>query len=672
MKCILWLSICVTAWSQEPQPPPAKSETPVKAEAPEAKKPAEVAADSAAPAADRWIRGSIDLGYRWQTGVGGNPNVYRSFVDLGEGPKLLDADFSIFDSKHRWFDQIDTRAANWGDDPYTTLSVSVRKSRVYDFVSSYRNLAYFNNLPSFANPLLDRGVLSSEQAFDMHNRMSSYELSLRPGTWFVPYLAYERASGYGAGVSTFVTDQNEYPVPLRSNFSQNNMRGGLRVEMNRYHIAVEQGGTTYRDDEALSQSPGTSNPGNRNTPYLGSTLLLNGLSQAYGVRGDSIYTKATGTAQPASWLSLYGQFLYARPQNETNYQQLNSGNFVLQSQVLAFTSQQYLLSSAANIPHQSGQAGAEIRIHPRLRVITNWLTDRIRISGENAGQNNLLSGSSVKQLKIADLTALRNDYSHVETDILWDITSHFTLRGGYRYEWGNTSNLVLPLSGLTGPPTGEFRRNIGKAGFNYRVGSRFSVTGDVEGAGTDAAYFRTSLYRYEKGRIQGSYQAGTQLTLSAAFSALSNRNPSAGIEYDYLGMQTSASVLWNPRGDKRFGFQGTYTRATVHSNISFLTPQTLQPDWSRYRDNSHSIQGMFDLKIPKLGPQARLSAGGNFFISAGSRPTSYFQPVGRLVIPFNRRIAWDSEWTYYGYGESFYFYESFRTHLVTTGVRITL
>src|SRR4029450_9358428 len=106
-----------------------------------------------------------------------------------------------------------------------------------------------------------------------------------------------------------------------------------------------------------------------------------------GVRGHSIYTKVMGTGQPMTWLSLYGQYLYARPENETNYQPFNTGNFVLQSQALAFTSQQYLLSSAAKVPHQSGQVGAEIRLHSRVRVITNWLTDRIHVSGDSTGQN---------------------------------------------------------------------------------------------------------------------------------------------------------------------------------------------------------------------------------------------------------------------------------------------
>jgi len=662
MRSLAWLWICAAALGQT-QSPPAEPEKPPD------QKTEKIDADSGATA-DRWLTGSVDLGYRWRTAPGGNQNVYRSIVDLGEGPKLLNADFSILDSKHRWFDRIDTHAANWGDDPYTTLNVTARKSRVYDFTSSYRNIAYFNNLPSFANPLLDRGVLTSEQFFDMRNRMSSYELSLRPSTWIVPYIAYDRASGYGNGVTTFVSDQNEYPVPTRSNFSQNNMRGGIRIERNRYHATIEQGGATFRDDQALFQPVGASNLGNRETPFLGNTLSLKGLSQASGVRGDSVYTKVMGTAQPWDWLSLYGQYLYARPQNDTNYQQSNTGNFILQSQALVFTSQQYLLSSAAKVPHQSGQVGAEIRLHPRVRVITNWLTDRIDISGDNAGKNSLTNGVSTKQINLADTTSLRNDYNHVEADVFWDVTPHLTLRGGYRYQWGSTSSFVLPPAGLTNADTADFRRSVGKGGFNYRMGRKLSVTGDVEGAGTESAYFRTSLYQYLKGRVQGSYQASAQLTFSAAFSAISNQNRSANIDLDYRGLQSSASVLWNPGGQKRIGFQGTYTRSTIRSDIRILVPQSLQQDRSTYNDNSHSIQSIVDLVIPGLGPQARLSAGGSFLISSGSRPTSYFQPVCKLLIPFSRSVAWVSEWSYYGYGESTYAYEGFRTHLVTTGVRI--
>lgn len=30
-----------------------------------------------------------------------------------------------------------------------------------------------------------------------------------------------------------------------------------------------------------------------------------------------------------------------------------------------------------------------------------------------------------------------------------------------------------------------------------------------------------------------------------------------------------------------------------------------------------------------------------------------------------------AEWRYYGYGEAFYLYEGFRTHLLTAGLRLT-
>jgi len=665
MKRVAWLWLCIAAWGQQPQPPAAE-----KPAAPQEQKATDGASESPVPTTDRWVTGSVDLGYRWRTGPGGNENVYRSIVDLGEGPKLLDADFSIVDPKHRWFDRIDTRAANWGDDPYTTLNVTARKNRVYDFVSSYRNLASFNNLPSFANPLLSRGVLSSERTFDMRNRMSSFDLSILPGNWLVPYFAYDRASGYGNGVTTFVSDLNEYPVPFKSNFSQNNMRGGLRIELNRYHVTVEQGGTTFRDDQSLFQSPGGNNPGNRETPYLGNALFLDGLSQAYGVRGNSVYTKVIATAQPAAWLSLYGQFLYARPQNETNYQQFNSGNFTLQPQAVLFTSQQYILSSAAKTPHQSGQLGAELRLHPRVRILTNWMTDRIRVSGENLGEMNPGGNPAAEQVDIADSTQLRNDYNHFEADVLWDVTSRLTLRGGYRYQWGRTSNFLLPPAGLASSDMADFKRNIAKGGASYRLGARLSVTADFEGAGTEAAYYRTSLYGYQRGRLQGFYQATSQLTFSAVFSAVNNQNSAPAVDYDYLGMQTSASVLWNPAGDKRIGFQGTYTRATIRSDIIYLVPQTFQQDRSRYNDNGHSIQGMFNVAIPRLR-QVRFTAGGDFFISSGSRSTNYFQPVGKLIVPVSHAVAWISQWSYYGYAESFYSFEGFRSHLITTGLRIT-
>src|SRR5580658_2282485 len=112
------------AQSPPTQTPPAQA-LPVQADAPKPDAPKQDAS-TAAPApspvssTETWITGSISVGYRWVSGIGGSSSAYRSLVDLGSGPKLTGADFTITDPKHRLFDQIHVRAANWGDDPYQT------------------------------------------------------------------------------------------------------------------------------------------------------------------------------------------------------------------------------------------------------------------------------------------------------------------------------------------------------------------------------------------------------------------------------------------------------------------------------------------------------------------------------------------------------------------------
>lgn len=67
----------------------------------------------------------------------------------------------------------------------------------------------------------------------------------------------------------------------------------------------------------------------------------------------------------------------------------------------------------------------------------------------------------------------------------------------------------------------------------------------------------------------------------------------------------------------------------------------------------------------------KLTAGGSFFISSGSNPSNYYQPIAKLLLPLGKNVNWFTEWRYYGYGEAFYLYEGFRAHLVTTGLRFT-
>ena len=622
---------------------------------------------SPTPSSEQWLTGSIDFGYRF-TSTGGSNGTYRSVVNLGDGPRLFGLDFTVIDPKKRLFDRLDVRAYNWGGDPYNTVHVGASKRGIYDFHFDYRDIAYFNFLPSFADPLLGSGIVLDENSYNTRRRVSDFQLDLLPGKRIMPYLAYGRDSGQGTGVTTFETDNNEYPVSDSMFDKTDNYRAGVHFEFNRWHVTLEQGGTTLREDQQAYAS--NFNGGNHTAPFFGQQLDLTGLAQAYGIRGNSIYSKGLFTASPVSWIDLYGQFLYSRPETNVNYNQLNYGSFVVLSSLLFYTGEQALSFSETKQPHTTGSFGFELRPLKRVRILEFWMTDRLHTAAAGLLTDMILSPSSAAQTTALPLSSLLVvNYNQEQIDVLLDVTSKLMLRGGYRYVWGDAEAPAALIAG-EGPESSELRQNVGLAGLTFRANQKLSVNLDFEAASTSHAYFRTSLYNYQKMRARARYQVSAKLALQASFSLLDNQNPSPGIHYDFLSRQNSLSATWVP--GKRISVLAEYTRSTLRSNIRYLEPEFLSPELSFYRDDAHSASALVDVALPGYsGLVPRLAFGGSLFVSSGSRPTTYYQPLARLSVPLHKNLAWNSEYRFYGYGEIFYQYEGFRAHLLQTGLKIS-
>ena len=634
---------------------------------------AEPEAASPVPASEAPLTGWIDIGYRWYSDVGGSFDTYRSIVNLGEGPKFIGSEFTWTNPARRWMERLHVRAANWGGDPYGTLHVDAYKSHAYDFRGDYRDFAYFNFLPSFADPLLSRGITLNEQSFDTRRHLSDLSLDLLPGNWFIPYLGFERNSSFGTGATVFVSDANDYPVPTRLRDSTNLYRGGVRFEFRRMHVTLEEGGTSFKDDQSLFSS---ANVGNVRTPVLGRTLSLNELVAAYGIRGTGTYSKGLFTANPVSWLDLYGQFLFSQPETDVHYQHDATGSLYLQPDLLFYSGQQYLVTSSAKLPHTNASAGAEIRPLRRVRVIQSWVTDRLHNGGSANTQLTVAPTGTAAQSTTLLASSLATDYSLEEVNVLFDATRKLTLRGGYRYVWGDATSATFPADDLSNANRGKLRRHTGLGAVIFRPSSKLTLTAEAEAATSDGVYFRTSLYDYQKVRAQAHYQVTGSLNISGDFISLSNQNPSPGIRYDYLVLQESLSLFWAPRGGKLWDVQGSYARSTVRSDMDYLTPQDLSPQVSRYRENAHTATVLVSVHAQIRGQAATLSLGGSLYRSAGflsatSRPTDYYQPVANLRVPLSRNVQCFAEWRYYGYGQAFQVYEGFRSHLLTTGLRFT-
>jgi len=647
-----------------PAPAPPAAQAPATTAAP-----AQASADNPAPTATENFHGSIDFGYRWLTDVHGNMDEYRSVVNLGQGPKLFGLEFTLLDPSKRLFDQIDVRAYGWGGEPYSTAHVDARKQRIYDFSFDYRNIAYFNAVPSFANPGAPGGF--DEQSFDIHRRALSTNLDLFPGAHFVPYLAFDHNSGSGNGIETWVQDaNNEYAVPTLLSDSTENYRGGLRIEYSRFHLTLEQGGTTYKDNDQASDASLLT--GDNTAPIFGQTLSLSGLQQAYGIRGHSIYSKVLFTSHLAPWFDVYGQFLYSEPKTDIHFSEIATGNLLDISQLLFYSSLVTMGTGTDNQPHTTGNIGFELRPFRRLRVIESLMTDRYHdAAAPDIAMTGIVSPGVIftPQAATSAFTEYVN-YNQQQIDVLYDLSNRVTLHGGWRYVWGDAQTPAGQLS-QTGPlATGQLKRNTGIGGLTYRALDKLSFNLDFEGASSDDIYFRTSLNNYQKGRARARYQLAKALSLQANFQVLNNQNPAQGINYSFQSRDNALSIFWTPDSGKRISLMGEYDRSTLHSNIDYLTLPFLTPAVSEYRDNAHSATSALNLAIPGF-KDGKLTLGGSMFVSSGSAPSRYYQPLARLSLPVCKHVSWNAEWQYYGFGQSFYLYEGFRTNTFTTGLRVT-
>ena len=127
------------------------------------------------------------------------------------------------------------------------------------------------------------------------------------------------------------------------------------------------------------------------------------------------------------------------------------------------------------------------------------------------------------------------------------------------------------------------------------------------------------------------------------------------------------AVLWSPGGGKRISLVGDYSRLMLRSDIFYLEPDSYRRALSAYRDYAHNVNSLLTVNVSRL----RLGLGGAFFLSSGSRPSDYHQPLGQIAVPLLKHVEFRGQWRWHQLSQIFYPFEGFRTHLFEIGLRIT-
>jgi hypothetical protein len=193
------------------------------------------------------IQSTIEAGYRadW---IGGNINTYNTFVNLGEGVRLLDYTLDIRSLDHNGllFDTLNFSNFGYGGDPDNVTRLRIQKNKWYDFRYQFRRDKNFWDWTLLANPLNTpilgpanppvfptnpnpNNVLitSSPHALDLVRRMQDFDLTLFPQSKVRLRLGYNRNVDEGPALTSL--DGGTEPI----------LNQAYRVTTNSYHFGVD-------------------------------------------------------------------------------------------------------------------------------------------------------------------------------------------------------------------------------------------------------------------------------------------------------------------------------------------------------------------------------------------------------------------------------------------------
>lgn len=584
--------------------------------------------------------GEIDLRNRFV--VRDDYPVYRSIVNLSRGPRL----FGI-QGRYEGKDKISLTGNSIGD-PNSMVRLDARRSEVYEASFSYRTIAYFNNLPSYGNPLLAQGVTASQRFLDLSRRQYDFDLRLRPDSKVIPFFNLLRTHGGGNGITPFVGSGDEFPVPATLRDSLTTVRGGVELRSTRWSGSVEQGWTNYTDQQDLDNTSRLE--GNR--PQDG--IVLDRIRERYHAEGTGMFTRGVVQGHPVDQLSFTGHFIYSRPKMETSYSLDAQGVFRDPNTLRPYTS--LLESSFANAtqPRTSGSWTTEYRPWRQWRARHTWVTDAYRISSSSPTTAVLTQPIDPAR----GILELR--YHQSEAEITGELGKHLTVRGGHRYIH---SDAELPPANLSFPgstDTPQIRRHAALGGATLTLWKgRMQTHGSYEWSPGGKTYFRMGLLNYRKAHVLSRIRVSNKLRLTASQRELQNDNR-GDTSSNHI---TTVTAEWTPDSGQRVTLVGAYAREYMISRATFANPVNLQIQNAPFDDRLNHVNGYADIRIAR---GAQLQAGGSVSHSEGSRPTRYYTPQSQLVLASRSRVSAVMEWRWYRYRAI----EEFRAHTVSVGVRI--
>ena len=224
------------------------------------------------------VQQSAEIGYRvnW---INGNQDTYDTFVDLNQGPRLLDYTLNMRSLNHQGllFDNLNFSNFGYGGDPNDVTRLRIEKDKWYDFSYVFRRDKYFWDYNLLANPFNPVPIppagapasfaitnpafasTNSPHSLDMVHRMQDFDLTLLPLSRIRFRLGYSRHVEEGPALTT---EDATVEIPMAQNFEETTDAYRMGVD---FKVLPK---TTVSYDQFLEWNKYDTNDSLANTPFL--------------------------------------------------------------------------------------------------------------------------------------------------------------------------------------------------------------------------------------------------------------------------------------------------------------------------------------------------------------------------------------------------------------------
>ncbi|MGA8216544.1 MAG: hypothetical protein WB799_23355 [Candidatus Sulfotelmatobacter sp.] len=391
-------------------------------------------------------------------------------------------------------------------------------------------------------------------------------------------------------------------------------------------------------------------------------------------------------------VDLVASFAYSDAETTTPLNEAFSG-LITRTNTLAFTGTG---TADASRISDTFDLGATVHLTPHLRLIEKFYFWAYRIP-ENGNFNELDYTCAMPPCTLlspqlivptAAPTLIQSSFNQTwmrnQTELAWDISKKAGARIGYR--WGdrafNHFNDFLPgdedhfvglektaLFGLWARPTDALRLNF-----------------DLEHTNYNSVFVRLSPRKEARYRFQTTYTPRPWATVGGSINILQQSNADSQTQYVAHNQNYGLTASLAPR--ERFGMDLAYNFNSVIQNalicfddtpppavttLSFVNTANGTTSFCAANDpnnpllansfyTNHTNFGMATIRF-KFDKRTTVNAGGsvtnvdgsvpqfNILQPQGSAQYKYYQPVVNLSVDLGHKLAWNSGWNYYQYGE---------------------